>query len=375
MSKELEMEITETEDDDEELSSLLTSSPILPARKKSRRRIILVTLCLAVLVIIILISSNLGILENVESTADVYGVDSTLLDLDCKELVSDANFFKHTLFQRMKDREHRCLEKNECQCPDPSLPSEYNEQKELWDRARTRNSFLLQKYLHVVDALDVLLVGDSLTEHWQGTHFSRIPVPDEHGRGRYHPIKDVFTEYFGSRGPQSVKGVPLGLGEDGYSQLLYRIRDGELKGDTVVAPVVWITIGVYDIQKRGCTPESILAGIIQVVQAILAHRYQPTRVVINSILPLSRRHTLARQVNELLHCYAEATPHVEFFDATALFMVPEDVLHRNITLFQDAIHPNVEGYKIWAPAIVHRVKGILEEMRVEILDWKMADGP
>ncbi|GAX09750.1 hypothetical protein FisN_19Lh220 [Fistulifera solaris] len=369
---EIECSDTESEDEDVEVSALLV--PV--TRKRSRKIKILLFLLAGSVLALVIIGSRLNIQDNVDDIDDLYLVDSTFLELDCKELVSDADYFlRHTLLKRMKDSEHRCLENSECFCPDPAMPSEYDEKKEWWDRTRQRNSFLLQPFEHVMDALDVLLVGDSLTERWQGTYFSRVPMPDSYGRGRYHPIKDVFAERFGARGETSVKGVPLGVGEDGYSQLLYRIQNDELKGDGIVAPVVWLTVGVYDIQKRDCTPEAVLSGIMEIVQAILAHRHQPTRVVINSILPVTRRQTLARQVNELLHCYAEATPHVEFFDATALFMEPNDVLHRNVTLFQDAIHPNVEGYKLWGRAIVQRVKRILDDMKVEILDWKTADGP
>ena len=50
---------------------------------------------------------------------------------------------------------------------------------------------------------DVVLLGDSITEHWQGTST---------GKPKHEEIKDVYEELF--RSPGGIKGLALGISGD-----------------------------------------------------------------------------------------------------------------------------------------------------------------
>jgi hypothetical protein len=52
------------------------------------------------------------------------------------------------------------------------------------------------------------LLGDSITEHWQGTST---------GKPKHAEIKDVYEELF--RNPNGIKGLALGISGDRVSQI------------------------------------------------------------------------------------------------------------------------------------------------------------
>jgi hypothetical protein len=55
---------------------------------------------------------------------------------------------------------------------------------------------------------DVVLLGDSITERWQGTSFTKP---------NYAEIKDVYEELF--RTPNGIKGLALGISGDRVSKM------------------------------------------------------------------------------------------------------------------------------------------------------------
>lgn len=57
---------------------------------------------------------------------------------------------------------------------------------------------------------DVVLVGDSITEHWQGTGLSKTNHED---------IKEVYDELF--RQPDGIKGLALGISGDRVSYVCH----------------------------------------------------------------------------------------------------------------------------------------------------------
>jgi hypothetical protein len=56
---------------------------------------------------------------------------------------------------------------------------------------------------------DLVLLGDSITEHWQGTSMGK-PKHDAE-------IKDVYEELF--RNPNGIKGLALGISGDRVSKI------------------------------------------------------------------------------------------------------------------------------------------------------------
>lgn len=137
--------------------------------------------------------------------------------------------------------------------------------------------------------------------------------------------------------------------------------------------VWWILIGTNDLAGGsgggwggGCSPESVLVGIINIVKEIQAHKPNAT-VVVNGILPRPGDEETGRLygslwtdiswINERLECFTKGVDGVEFFNATDLFV---NGTHINSTRLPDMLHPSAEGARVWGMEIVKKVKELIK---------------
>jgi len=264
------------------------------------------------------------------------------------------------LWDRMQELTFACESPSTCRCRDPTQPSITNKGWQGdWNRTATRNIQVINGH----ENLDVVFLGDSITEHMIGTEMARL----------YPRLADnlaLFEENFRSSEPGSLRGEAMGLGGDKTENLLYRIENGELPLDLNVS-VAWVTIGTNHLSDK-CNRDTVVAGNLAIIHAIL-RRPNVKRVVINSLLPRSSRMDLSSLESEWadLHftnaemsCFTDLCgPAVEFFNATELFIV--DSSHKNEDLYTDPVHVNAAGYKVWFEAIRRRMSAILEELAVE----------
>ena len=252
-----------------------------------------------------------------------------------------------------------------CRCADPTVGAkpQYNtHMMSLWEQAEKQNQMLLEPYQKQMSLrLDLVLLGDSITEHWRGTDLGQIhPDYQEH----WQVYQDLFQT-----GP--VRGIALGIGGDRTTQLLYRLRHGESPIPSQTK-VLWINIGTNNLADY-CNAESIFAGTVAIVEELL-QQFESTKnsptIVINSILPRGgyrgtadlrgdRGWQIARRVNHRLQCYSERRKGVQFIDTTDLFVRHDNVDMRNETLYHDDVHPSAEGYRIWGDFIVRYVQDII----------------
>jgi hypothetical protein len=77
-----------------------------------------------------------------------------------------------------------------------------------WETAWKRN---VELAAHVTKPLDVVLLGDSITEFWLGTSLG-VPVPE---RGEN---AEAFRDLFTKKGGGHVEGLALGIAGDRVSQ-------------------------------------------------------------------------------------------------------------------------------------------------------------
>jgi lysophospholipase L1-like esterase len=245
-----------------------------------------------------------------------------------------------------------------CRCQSPLVAQAKG--MGFWEQARQRNIGLItERPVNAtsgrIELLDVVFYGDSITEHWMGTDVGVV-------RRGNAPIQKVFQETFQDKKSSKYQGIALGISGDVCGELLYRLQQGELP-DSLNPPVMWILMGANDL-GHGCTPGSVLAGIINLVEYL--HRARPeTTIVINSLLPaLAYNKTvfetplvaLSESVNVGLDCYALSSPKsIQFFNATPVFVDKFD----HVVGMRDFVHPNGEGSRKWANAIVKRLDQIL----------------
>jgi lysophospholipase L1-like esterase len=216
-----------------------------------------------------------------------------------------------------------------------------------WDHA-----FELEKEIvansRALSNLEVVFLGDSITEHWLGWALGAQSK-------KWENISKVYEDLFTTEGGGEIDGIVLGISGERCRNVLYRLQH-ELLGDDLDPKVFWLLIGTNDFGGDACTVEAVVAGNIAIVEELLRLRPHAT-VVINGLLPRDQfiwRH--AAKVNNRLECYAAMTEGVDYFDAKDIFMLP----NKTILHMPDHLHPDEEGHRLWGAAIVEKVLQIID---------------
>jgi lysophospholipase L1-like esterase len=232
-----------------------------------------------------------------------------------------------------------------------------------------------------LDPLQLVMIGDSITEQWNGLSVG-------HPIAKYEGNAAVFQELFQMENGGKINAAALGISGDRVSSLLcaifmvklsmirymnlliqtwassfflqaanllYRIENGGM--ENLYPDIWWILIGTNDLSGDLCGEDAIVAANIAVVEEIRQLRPNAT-VVLNSILPRpSYLWEYLEPINERLQCYAALTEQVDYFDATRFFRFPNGTLR----YLPDDLHPNAEGSRVWGEAIVDKVLELLEK--------------
>ena len=122
--------------------------------------------------------------------------------------------------------DHWCLDGgDECSCNDPLEPingarstlSDYGHQEDLWTLAFRMNQKLIENAtMTSMDTtfqdggqkkLDVVFLGDSITEEWNGRWYGKFSERNE-------GIRKVFDDLFRRENGSSVEGLALGIAGD-----------------------------------------------------------------------------------------------------------------------------------------------------------------
>jgi lysophospholipase L1-like esterase len=182
--------------------------------------------------------------------------------------------------------------------------------------------------------IDLLFLGDSITAGWMWDHGGL----------------NIWNEYFAPR-----RAAEFGIGYDRTQNVLWRIEHGELEG--INPKVVVLLIGTNNCgsedngQPRNTTPE-IIAGISNLVRRIQFHLPR-TKIILLGIFPRGEKNDPVRAqvkaVNEGISRLADGG-RVKFLDLGDKFLAADGTLPRE--LFPDLLHPNAQGYKRWAEALL-----------------------
>jgi lysophospholipase L1-like esterase len=226
--------------------------------------------------------------------------------------------------------------------------------------------------------LDVVFLGDSITEHWRGTSLSSMA--HEQWSGNAH----VFHSHFGDfsvpiqSSTTNLMGMPLGIARDRCPNLLYRLQNGELSSSTnssLQPAIFWILIGTNDVGGDQCRDSQVIASTITIVKYIQQERPN-AKIVLNSILPygkpnetrfdvLDHWRKVYQPINQAMDCFVQGFQNdrdhgkLYFFNATDLFLT-SDSQSINYTLLPDGLHPEEEGSWVWGMrAMVEKIQDIL----------------
>lgn len=282
-----------------------------------------------------------------------------------------------------------------CECPDPTRPL-----PRAGDTAwKAHHKLLVEDAQYAAAssisghdaALDLVMVGDSITERWNRTRRAPPFLLDE-------DYRSVFERYFVKTRQQSIidgggsnhetlavhlQGLALGTSGDISMELLWHLQNGMMP-DTL-RPKVWmILIGTNDLGRSGCSKSTVLAGILQIAEFVRQQR-PGTPIVLHGLMPrndvfapahLQTDYTLNRHwkdiqwINERLARFGDLHHEWTYLECNDLFLqtIQDPITGINTTLVNkefmpDSLHPNVAGYEAWGERIVEHMLKIIPSTR------------
>ncbi len=185
-------------------------------------------------------------------------------------------------------------------------------------------------------ACDVVFIGDSITQGWEGSG------------------KPVWEKYYGKR-----KCLNLGVGGDRTQHVLWRFEHGQLDGLKPKAAV--LMIGTNNSNRDDNSEADILAGVQAIVKQ-MRERQPQMKIIVVGIFPRGAVFNSQRgkilQVNQALAKLADGKK-VHFIDFGPQLIESDGSISKAI--MPDYLHLAERGYEIWAQAIEPKLKELLGE--------------
>ena len=214
------------------------------------------------------------------------------------------------------------------QSPTIAAPKAWNE-KSYKDFMARHAGFLKDKQTALAKGpIQFVLIGDSITDGWRST-------------GR-----TTLNAAFGQWNPYNI-----GISGDQTQHVLWRIDQGELDGIEPNPKAAMIMIGTNNM--GGATIEEIADGVTRIVNKV--HEKLPdTKILVLGIFPRAEKadhpdRAKIKAINVIISKLDDGGKTVTYLDIGAKFLAEDGTLPKEI--MPDALHPNAQGYQIWADAV------------------------
>lgn len=205
---------------------------------------------------------------------------------------------------------------------------------------KDRQKVLNARAAEAGDKAQVIFIGDSITQGWEGEG------------------KEVWAKYYAHR-----NAVNLGIGGDRTQHVLWRLDNGNLDGLKPKAAV--LMIGTNNSNGEDNTPEQIADGIAAIVKKLRA-KLPDTKILLLSIFPRSENFSVQRgklaMINQVIRRQTDGK-NVVWVDFGHQFLNDDGTMPRS--LMPDYLHLSKRGYEIWAEAVEEQLSGILGDARVK----------
>lgn len=197
-----------------------------------------------------------------------------------------------------------------------------------------RHEGFLKDKAALENKVDLLLVGDSITDGWRGGG------------------KAVLAETWGKK----HRVYNIGIGGDRTQHVLWRLDNGEVEG--ISPKVAMLMIGTNNLGAN--TNEEIISGITKIVQSLNA-KLPNTKVLLLGVFPRGAKPTDAarariKAINEAIQKLEGDK--VKYLDIGGKFLDAEGNIPKDI--MGDALHPNAKGYGIWAEAVAPMIEEMMK---------------
>jgi lysophospholipase L1-like esterase len=201
-------------------------------------------------------------------------------------------------------------------------------------RSLPRQNQVLQRAKDNPGPCDVVFIGDSITQGWEGGG------------------KNVWDKYYGKR-----KCLNFGVGGDRTQHVLWRFEHGQLDGLKPRAAV--LMIGTNNSNKDDNTEADILEGVTAIVKQIRT-RLPDTKLIVLGIFPRGKTFSAQRgkilQVNQALEKLAD-NKMIFYMDIGSQMIEADGSI--STAMMRDALHPGEKGYEIWAAATEPKLNELL----------------
>jgi lysophospholipase L1-like esterase len=197
--------------------------------------------------------------------------------------------------------------------------------------------------------VDLLFIGDSITDYWQR------PAPSGG--------KEVWEKYYGNR-----KAMNAGIGGDRTQHVLWRLENGNI--DALHPKLAVVMIGTNNSNGKDNTAEEIADGIKAII-AKLREKLPETKILLLGVFPrgdisdakkdvTTAQRAKNAKASELASKVADDKM-VFYMDIGQKLVGADGTISKDI--MPDYLHPNAKGYEIWAEAIEPKVAELLGEKK------------
>ena len=185
--------------------------------------------------------------------------------------------------------------------------------------------------------IDLLFVGDSITHFWEGTIYPADSEP--HGTAG----QVVWDEYYSQR-----NAVNIGIGGDKIEHILWRLDNGNIDG--ISPKLIVLLAGTNNVEDN--TAAEIADGIVAIIDK-LQLKLPDSKILLLSIFPRGEHpndlRTILANASKTAAARIADRDKVLYIDIAANFLSNDGILRPDI--MPDALHPNEQGYRIWAESI------------------------
>lgn len=222
---------------------------------------------------------------------------------------------------------------------------------------RRRNELKLGEIQRAKRPFDLVLVGDSITQNWEGWvdgesnsnllyHIARGRI--SRAEAHVEPMKNwtLLTNEFAV--------LNLGTSGDDTRHVIWRLTKGRLL-DGYRARFFAVMVGTNNLSD---SPEDVAAAIGEIVR-LIRERHPESTVLLHPIFPRGARpDNPRRRANEAVNARIRRLadpPRVVWCDFNARLVGPDGVLSRE--MMSDLLHPCECGYAIWREELVRHLRG------------------
>jgi lysophospholipase L1-like esterase len=201
--------------------------------------------------------------------------------------------------------------------------------------------------------VDLLFVGDSITDFWQNSETSNRPS----GGGG----KEVWEKYYGNR-----KAMDAGVSGDLTQHVLWRLDNGNI--DNIHPKLTILLIGTNNTPDNAKNSAEQIEEGIKAIVAKLREKLPESKILLLGIFPRSDRPAEENvrvmekiaKINEMTSKLADNKT-IFYMDFGSKFLGPDGKISEEI--MHDHLHPGAKGYAIWAETIEPEVAELMSEKK------------